>query len=59
MTNLSNKFIELLLQKLPDEKVTELQILIEVGNSEKIQEYISSILTEIEKITSDNLKDLQ
>jgi len=54
---LQDKFIELLLKLLPEDKIIEFKILIEAGNKEKIQEFIRSILLDIENILSQNLKE--
>ena len=56
--NLEDKFIKLLIENLPEDKVREFEILIKVGDKEKIQKFISSILPDIETILAANLKKL-
>jgi len=51
------KFNKLLIDNLPEDKLTEFEILLEVDNKEKTQEFIRSILPDIEKILEANLKE--
>jgi len=55
MRDIEDKFIKLLINNLPEDKLTELEILFEVGNNEKVQKFIGSMLPDIEKILSENL----
>jgi len=57
MKNLQDKFNQLIIDNLPEDKLTEFEILLEVGNKEKTQEFIRSILPDIEKILEANLKE--
>lgn len=56
MDDIKDKFNKLIIENLPEDKLTEFDILLEVGNKEKTQEFIKSILPDIEKILEANLK---
>jgi hypothetical protein len=57
MDKIEDKFTKLIVDNLPEEKLTEFKIMIEVDNKEKTQDFIRSILPDIEKILDKNLKD--
>lgn len=48
-------FNQLIIDNLPEDKLTEFEILLEVGNKEKTQEFIKTILPDIEDILEKNL----
>lgn len=56
MENPEEIFNKLIAENLPEEKRIEFDILIEVGDEKRIQEYIRSILPDIEAILAANLK---
>lgn len=57
MKDLEDKFNQLIIDNLPEDKLKEFKRLIEVGDTEKTQEFIGSILQDIEKILEANLKE--
>jgi len=50
-------FNQLLIDNLPEDKLKEFERLRELGDTEKTQEFIGSILPDIEKILEANLKE--
>lgn len=50
-------FNKLLIDNLPEDKLKEFERLIEAGDTEKTDEFIRSILPDIEKILEANLKE--
>lgn len=50
-----NELLEKIFDLLPEDKQTEYKILVELGNKEKIQDFITSILPDIDRIISNNL----
>lgn len=49
------KIFEKIFGLLPEDKQTEFMILVEVGNREKIQEFIKTMLPDIEKAIDENI----
>lgn len=57
MKELENKFNQLIIDNLPEDKLKEFERLIDAGDKDKTQEFIRSILPDIEKILEANLKE--
>jgi len=48
MRDIGDKFIQLLISNLPEDKLTELEILFEVADKERVQKFIGSMMPDIE-----------
>lgn len=55
---LKKKLNRLLFENLPEDKRIEFEIMLKVGDKRRIQEFIRSILPDIENILDKNLKAL-
>lgn len=56
---LGEKFNKLIVENLPEDKLIEFEIMIEINDKKRLNTFIRTILPDIENIISENLEKLK